>query len=350
MPLIVPPELKKIAPFIKRAEELEKDKSAAVSRLVAFYCRQYAVQQGISLSSSGETKACLGEILNDLEKEKVAMDNFTRDEAAFLCRKFAEDIFNKADAEDRSGHGGKSTAKTFYAAASFLQILEQFYTAGGEDEHAEEDKKRIIYSKWKSTEILKAIKEGRTPTPGGYGEDAVGETEDSEAAASFLPPPLPPVETVTEADEAEIFLPPPPPPVRFEAPPAMPPPPPAMPKTAPPPPPIPGPPPPPYSMNYDAEDEGTEVTIGSPPDYPAGDESSRSNVTTYTPPKSTKSTTGSFFGFGGSGSGNKSKSPPTRAQWADATELARFALAALEEKDADLAISRMKDVIAILER
>ena len=54
------------------------------------------------------------------------MDTFTRDEAAFLCRKFANQVFDKADAEDRSGNADKNTAKAFYAAASFLQILEQF--------------------------------------------------------------------------------------------------------------------------------------------------------------------------------------------------------------------------------
>jgi hypothetical protein len=31
-------------------------------------------------------------------------------------------------------------------------------------------KERNKYSKWKATEIMKALREGRMPTPGGYGE------------------------------------------------------------------------------------------------------------------------------------------------------------------------------------
>lgn len=318
MPLSVPPELKKIAPFIKRAEELDKDTTAAESRLVAFYCRQYAVHEGIPLSTSAEGKACLGEILNDLEKEKPAMNNFTRDEAAFLCRKFAEDIFNKADAEDRAGNGGKSTARIFYAAASFLQILEQFYTEDGVDEHAEEDKKRIVYSKWKATDILKAIKEGRTPTPGGYGEDDAEDDDTLEAQPATLSPP---VETVSEAEaESGVAL---PPALSFDAP-IMP------------PPPLPTPAPP-AEDEPEAQDEGMEVTIGPPPAYPGED-----NMTFEVSPSKSKS--GGLFGFGG----GKSKKP-SKAQFNDASELARFALAAIDEKDAELAITRLKDAIARLQ-
>merc|ERR1712232_814722 len=97
-----------------------------------------------------------------------AMDSFTRDEAKFLCQKFANKIFDKADHEDRIGEANKTTAKTFYAAASFLDILQQFYEDNDESEEVAEQKKKSVYSKWKATEILKAIKEGVTPTPGEY--------------------------------------------------------------------------------------------------------------------------------------------------------------------------------------
>ena len=150
MALNIPTELKKISPYIRRAEELDKDTGTAESRLVAYYCRQYAVHTGIPLASTSPgAKECLGKLLGVLETEKPAMDNFTKDEAKFLCNQFADRIFNKADEEDRLGAANKATAKTFYAAASFLQILDQFVEEG--DPEMEDIKKRVVYAKWKST-------------------------------------------------------------------------------------------------------------------------------------------------------------------------------------------------------
>ena len=47
----------------------------------------------------------------------------------------------------------------------FFDVLRQF---GSPDEEMD---RRRIYCKWKASQILKAIKEGKTPTPGGAGED-----------------------------------------------------------------------------------------------------------------------------------------------------------------------------------
>lgn len=336
MPLSIPPELKKISPFIKRAEELDKDKSAAESRLVAYYCRQYAVHLGIQLAgSSPEAKACLGEILGDLEKEKAAMDNFTKDEAAFLCRKFAYSIFERVDAEDRAGNAGKSTAKSFYAAASFLEILAQF---SSDEEQAQEDKKKIVYSKWKATEILKAIKEGRTPTPGGYKEDELVEEEPEEGELStpqpFIPPPMspqndiePPVDTVMEGEEERNVS-----PITTMPPPSIQPP--SVPPPEMPPPPAP----------FDFGDEGTEVELGPPPTYP-GEEDNGSKLNFQPTPTSKAKAKSGIFGFG-----NNKKPSSSKAQIQDATELTKFALAALEDKDADLAAERLKKALAVLGR
>ncbi|CAN0341721.1 unnamed protein product, partial [Hapterophycus canaliculatus] len=51
------------------------------------------------------------------------------------------------------------------AAGVFFDVLRQF---GNPDEEMD---RRRIYCKWKASQILKAIKEGRVPTPGGAGED-----------------------------------------------------------------------------------------------------------------------------------------------------------------------------------
>ena len=75
MPLSIPPELKKITPYVRRAEELDRDKGNPESRLVSYYCRQYAVHTGVGLATSPAGKGCLGELLGNLEGEKEAMDD-----------------------------------------------------------------------------------------------------------------------------------------------------------------------------------------------------------------------------------------------------------------------------------
>jgi vacuolar protein sorting-associated protein VTA1 len=351
MPLAIPPELKKISPFVRRAEELDRDKTSAESRLVSYYCRQYAVHTGIPLaSSSPAAKTCLGGLLAALETEKPAMDNFTRDEAAFLCRKFAMTVFEKADQEDRQGGTNyKNTAKTFYAAASFLQILEQFEQTGSEN--SEEDRKRVIYAKWKATDILKALKEGRVPVPGGYAEDD-GEHEDDEDEKQEKKEDAPPaVETVIDEDESkeDPF---------FDLPVA-------------PPKPLPPPMPPAESVAHPPEDPeeeedeeeeeedeeeeepGQEVELGPPPAYESTTTTSpveKPKLTfqlpppVETPPKPKKS--GGIFG----GFGKKKGGRVTNAQLTDATELTRFAMSALEDKDADLAAERLQQALAALGR
>jgi vacuolar protein sorting-associated protein VTA1 len=352
MPLAIPPELKKITPFIKRAEELDKDQTSPESRLVAYYLRQYAVHQGIPLAgSSPGAKTCLGHILGDLEKEKPVMDNFTRDEAAFLCRKFATAVFDKADNEDRAGQSTRDTAKTFYAAQSFLQMLEQFAPEGDESEQAAEDKKRILYSKWKATEILKAFKEGRTPTPGGYGEETglVEDADDSpdpsgSTATTAAVTDSTVVETIAQDDD-DFGL--PAPPTNVPSQPVMPPPmkPPEMPE----------------EKELDDE-QGTEVELGPPPSYPGGtsdpvlpsSSGGRSDRPALSfdvpsveqPPTPTKAKS-SLFGFIKKPGSAKNA---TKDQLADATELTKFALAALEEKDGELAVERLQQALNALTR
>lgn len=341
MPLTIPAELKKITPYVRRAEELDKDKTNAESRLVAYYCRQYAVHVGISLATSVTGKTCLGELLSDLEQEKVAMNQFTREEAKFLCRMFANKIFDKADNEDRAGEASKTTAKTFYAAASFLEILMQFYKEGDDGDDAEEVseiKKRAVYGKWKATEILKAIKEGRRPSPGGYGEDEpVAQEDDDEIGivptSNVDEPEQPTVVTVREDEEEaqsqpegpliripsaedndDLNLAPPPPAYDF-APPPMPPP--AAPAPAPRPP----------------------MTMAPPPPKPTFVAAAPVNPMPAPPAKK------GIFGFG-----NKNKAKLSKADYADAEELTKFAMAAMEDKDSDLAAERLAQALEILNR
>jgi vacuolar protein sorting-associated protein VTA1 len=359
MPLAIPPELKKISPFVRRAEELDRDQTSPESRLVAYYLRQYAVHQGIPLASASPgAKTCLGHLLESLEKEKTAMDAFTRNESSFLCRQFANRVFDKADGEDRMGMATKETAKTFYAAASFLQMLEQFYEKDDEEsiEARAENRKRIIYTKWKATEILKAIKEGRQPAAGGYGEEE-GESEDEEKDEASDEPVASNTNiaekewasTGSEKAQAAAFdVLPPAVPIRPPAP--------LEPEVE--------PEPMSESESEPEVDQGAEISAESaPPAYPGDSKTNgisiRPPVTFDLPPIAPETPLelpprplapqkkGGMFGL------MKQRQPgakATKAQITDATELARFAVAALEDKDAELAAERLQQALEALGR
>ena len=76
----------------------------------------------------------------------------------------------------------KGTARTFYAAGNFFDILAQF------GELSEEVKQKKKYAKWKAADILAAIKEGRAPTPGGFGEEIPAEDDGGIPAAPTAAP------------------------------------------------------------------------------------------------------------------------------------------------------------------
>lgn len=334
MPLIVPAELKKVTQFVRRAEELDGD-SSAESRVVAYYCRQYAVQSGIPLAgSSAEAKNCLGQLLSDLETEKKAMAVFSREESKLICRKFADTVFDRADAVDRAGQADKNTARTFYAAATFYEILLQFANKQKQEQEQEmpesdkEEENRRIYCKWKATEILKAVREGRSPTPGGYNrpedtptEQTVEQTVEQTAEQALMPsaPTLstlknPTMEQSDDEDEdedeqegTEVQL----SSASISAPPLI----------------VPDIPPPSYNTvnveQTDETDSDEEVVIPNPPPPP-------------TKKKSKK------FQFG------TKKKAVSKQVFADAAELTRFAMKALEEKDAELAVERLSQALQIL--
>uniref|UniRef100_A0AAV1VLF6 Vta1/callose synthase N-terminal domain-containing protein n=1 Tax=Peronospora matthiolae TaxID=2874970 RepID=A0AAV1VLF6_9STRA len=162
-PAKVPPMFKALLPFIRRAEELDRDTSRPESKLIAYYCRQYAMELGIKLrenDASTEATDYLLSLMDRLEGEKDKLPEFTQEEGKEICEDFALEIFTKADDEDRAGIANKSTARTFYAAGTFFDILNQF----GDTSDDVVEKRR--YCKYKAATILKAIKEGKTPIPG----------------------------------------------------------------------------------------------------------------------------------------------------------------------------------------
>ncbi|GMH54417.1 hypothetical protein TrRE_jg8016 [Triparma retinervis] len=97
----VPVSLKSIKPFIKRAEELDNDRTQPASRLVAYYCRQYALELAIPLLKTvNDPKAqeCAMNIMNALEEEKKAVgEAFSKHEAYGIVRDFATKVLQGGD-------------------------------------------------------------------------------------------------------------------------------------------------------------------------------------------------------------------------------------------------------------
>ncbi|DBA72821.1 TPA: hypothetical protein ACH3X2_010206 [Trebouxia sp. C0005] len=150
---------KAILPFLQRADEIGK-----VEPKVAYYCRLYAIQQGLALETrSPQIDGVLKALLSKLEKEKTTITLGEGDSQ--YCENFAITVFTRADRVDRAGRADKNTAMTFYAASIFFEILNQFKTL----EADLVDMQR--YAAWKAADIRKALREGRTPTPGAPGDD-----------------------------------------------------------------------------------------------------------------------------------------------------------------------------------
>ncbi|KAH0941998.1 hypothetical protein HID58_001635, partial [Brassica napus] len=147
---------KTLLPYLQRADELQKHEP-----LVAYYCRLYAMEKGLKIPQSERTKttnSILMSLINQLEKDKKSLTLSPDDN--MHVEGFALNVFAKADKQDRAGRADLGTAKTFYAANIFFEILSQFGPVPPDIEQKQK------YAAWKAADIRKAIKEGRKPTPG----------------------------------------------------------------------------------------------------------------------------------------------------------------------------------------
>ncbi|XP_075670692.1 protein HOMOLOG OF MAMMALIAN LYST-INTERACTING PROTEIN 5 [Castanea sativa] len=147
---------KLLLPYLQRADELQKHEP-----LVAYYCRLYAMERGLKIPQSERTKttnSLLISLMNQLEKDKKSLKLGPEDR--LHLEGFALNVFAKADKQDRAGRADLNTAKTFYAASIFFEIISQF----GVLQFDLEEKQK--YAAWKAADIRKALKEGRKPNPG----------------------------------------------------------------------------------------------------------------------------------------------------------------------------------------
>ena len=277
------------------------------------------------------------------------MSTFSKAEHWAICRKMADRVFDKADGEDRSGLADKGTAKTFYAAGTFYEILQQFYEGKKDEDESkekiEEEEQKRLYCKWKATEILNAIKEGREPVPGAYqqqqpepdGADTSEDVTSSIVTELQSPPEMPTSDLITSSQRntnSQSDLVPPPSYDNVE-----------------------------LNINGSlvGDQESDDIFIPAAPEYnvsssatlplsiPLPSPSSNSMqsessipAAPISPPKASKFST--LFGK----TGNKTKI--SKNQMNDAVELTKFALAALQKGDGELGRQRLEQALSVLNK
>lgn len=153
--------LKQLVRILQRADEVQHH-----DKRVAYYCRLYAMEEGLKVPAKERSKdmnALLLSIMNQLEKDKKELQLSPDDN--LHMEGFAQSVFARADKQDRAGRADLSTAKTFYAAGIFIEVLRQF----GDLQPDLEEKQR--YAFFKAADIRKALNAGRRPTAGPPGGD-----------------------------------------------------------------------------------------------------------------------------------------------------------------------------------
>ncbi|KAI5451314.1 hypothetical protein NCC49_001909 [Naganishia albida] len=227
----VPAELKPVCEqILRRARELRK-----ADPVMSYWCCFSAASASMRLPGkrSHEANKFLMNLLDVLEQMKSSLVDPTSgvehstitDEAAgsAYVENFAMKVFLQADDEDRAGKASKATIRKFVVAAQFMEVLRCFEAPNGMRDELEQKQQ---YARWKAADIAKALKEGRTPTPGPpAGEENVG-TDGEEPAASTSGtaasppstfPSLPDAPSSPKSEAQAAQLPPPPPPARQDS-------------------------------------------------------------------------------------------------------------------------------------
>ncbi|KAK9865203.1 hypothetical protein WJX84_002950 [Apatococcus fuscideae] len=142
-----------LLPILKRADEVQQQEPK-----VAYYCRLYAVHQALSFEKrQPDIDGIVMVLMSKLEQDKQKLQLSDTDEQH--CETFAQLIFNRAEKRDQAGRWDQDTIRAYYSASYFIEICKQF----GElpPDMAQMQK----FAAWKASDLRKAIREGRDPTP-----------------------------------------------------------------------------------------------------------------------------------------------------------------------------------------
>jgi len=155
---LLPPQLKKIKPYLQRAKETESK-----FPVIAYYCCKYAATLGTEIvKGGGVSKDCttfLVALLDGLEASRGQLGQLSDDDGQSRILTFAMKIFKKNDDTYRAGRADKKTARALYAAGHFLTALKQF---GPMEKKLDNLRKYALIS---ASRILKALRSGQRPMP-----------------------------------------------------------------------------------------------------------------------------------------------------------------------------------------
>lgn len=171
---LVPPEaLKQVKPYVTLASQLEQRNENAV----AFYCRAYAVQYGMTINRSApECKKFLAQIMDIVEGAKKTHKNDEAIQSEIVgqayVEKYALRIFETADGDDRQSKFNKNLVKQFYTAGLLFDVLNYF------GDLSEDLVVKKQYAKRKAMYLNKCFQTGEAPIPGPLlGEGGAGQDD-----------------------------------------------------------------------------------------------------------------------------------------------------------------------------
>ncbi|XP_002730689.2 vacuolar protein sorting-associated protein VTA1 homolog [Saccoglossus kowalevskii] len=191
----LPNSLKALRHYVDIGKEHE-----ARDPVVAYYCRRYAMDEGMKIDSkSPDARQYLMALMGCLEASKKELKDNESIHSEVVGQAHVENyalrLFLFADNEDRSGRFNKNVVKTYYKASLLFDVLQTF------GELSEDIMKQRKYGRWKAAYIHECLKKGETPHAGPLDDDEYSEM----GAAGGLP--VPPSNLPTQPPSNQIIPP-----------------------------------------------------------------------------------------------------------------------------------------------
>jgi vacuolar protein sorting-associated protein VTA1 len=169
--------MRPIRKYLAQAKQLDQ-----INPSIAYLCRVHAVQVGLKIKDTPADLEFLMSVMDWLEANSQCIAHIPQDQRGGVVDDFSAQLFEVADATDRSTGSTQDTCRTFLAVAILLDVCEQFGPL------SEDQIKVRRYSTWKAADISRSLKQGIKPTAGGPPE--IDPFFDAEvAAAASLPTP-----------------------------------------------------------------------------------------------------------------------------------------------------------------
>lgn len=148
---------------------------------IAYYCRLHAAKEAMGMNP--RPADWLNSVMTKIEATKPADVQTNQDAHLDSIEEIAMNAFGHADDVDRAGNADKKTAMAFNTAATLLQVLQG---ARG-DSFSEELEHQKKYALFKTTDILKCLKQGIRPKPGPPGGEEEEDVQPAVNANPFAP-------------------------------------------------------------------------------------------------------------------------------------------------------------------